>query len=100
METRLFINNEFVDALSGRKFAVVNPATEEEIAQVHEADVGDVNRAVAAAEEALPSWKAMAGFDRALLFYKLADLLEQYNSDLAKIEAVSMGRPVSTYSAF
>jgi acyl-CoA reductase-like NAD-dependent aldehyde dehydrogenase len=46
LETRLFINNEFVRAESGRTFATVNPATEEVICYVEEADVADVDKAV------------------------------------------------------
>lgn len=46
LETRLFINNEFVKAESGRTFATVNPATEEVICNVEEADAADVDKAV------------------------------------------------------
>ena len=37
--TKLFINNQWVDALSGKTFATLNPATEEEICQVHSASI-------------------------------------------------------------
>ena len=97
VETRLFIDNVFVPALNGRTFGVIDPATECEVAQVHEADVQDVDRAVAAAERALPAWREMGGFERATLFYRLADLLDEHNDQLARLEAVSMGRPVGTY---
>jgi hypothetical protein len=46
LETRLFINNEFVKSDSGKTFATVNPATEEVICSVHEADAADVDKAV------------------------------------------------------
>jgi hypothetical protein len=45
-ETRLFINNEFVNSVSGKTFDVVNPATEEVICAVQEADAADVDKAV------------------------------------------------------
>jgi acyl-CoA reductase-like NAD-dependent aldehyde dehydrogenase len=46
LETRLFINNEFVNSVSGKTFDTVNPATEEVICSVQEADAADVDKAV------------------------------------------------------
>jgi acyl-CoA reductase-like NAD-dependent aldehyde dehydrogenase len=46
LETRLFINNKFVNSESGKTFKTVNPATEEAICDVQEADKADVDRAV------------------------------------------------------
>ncbi|KIW17962.1 hypothetical protein PV08_05157 [Exophiala spinifera] len=98
METRLYINNEFVPSRSGQKFDVINPATEEVTASVFEADGADVDAAVQAAKAAFPSWSALGGFQRASYFYKLANLVESCNFDLAKLEAVSMGKPVGKYT--
>lgn len=97
IETRLFINNEFVNSSDGNTFQVINPATENVTASVQEAKEVDVERAVQAAEAAFPAWSAMGGFQRATYLYKLADLFEKNNDKLAYLEAVSMGRPVSTY---
>ncbi|KIX06712.1 uncharacterized protein Z518_04688 [Rhinocladiella mackenziei CBS 650.93] len=98
IETRLFINNEFVDSRSGKMFPVINPATEEVTAKVQEAGDADVELAVQAAEAAFPAWSELSGFQRATYFYKLADLYERNNDKLARLEAMSMGRPVSTYT--
>lgn len=57
---KLFINNAFVDAVNGKTFPVINPATEEVICHVSEAEAADVEKAIAAAEQALPAWKRMA----------------------------------------
>lgn len=46
IETRLFIDNEFVNSVSGKTFDTVNPATEEVICSVQEADREDVDLAV------------------------------------------------------
>lgn len=100
IETRLFINNEFVPSKSGTKFDVINPATEQVTTSVYEALAEDTNLAVKAAKTAFPAWAALSGFQRAAYFYKLADLLEQSNSELAKLEAVSMGKPVGVYSLY
>ncbi|KAF9886966.1 hypothetical protein FE257_010707 [Aspergillus nanangensis] len=97
IETRLFINNEFVPSTTGRTFPVINPATEEVTANVHEAGDEDVNLAVDAADAAFPAWSALSGFERAEYLYRLASLYEEHLPVLAELEARSMGRPVSTY---
>ena len=51
LETKLFINNEFVDSVSGKTFPTVNPATEEVICDVQEADAADVDKAVSCVSE-------------------------------------------------
>lgn len=98
IETRLFINNEFVKSKSGKTIPVINPATEHVSAEVEEASEAEVESAVLAAEAAFPAWSEISGFQRATYFYKLADLYEQNNDNLARLEAISMGRPISTYS--
>jgi aldehyde dehydrogenase (NAD+) len=50
-ETRLFINNEFVPSVLGKTFDTVNPATEQVICSVYEAEAADVDRAVSTVEE-------------------------------------------------
>ena len=50
--TKLFINNEFVDAISGKTFATIDPSDETEIAQIAEGDKADIEEAVRAAREA------------------------------------------------
>ncbi|KAH3940624.1 hypothetical protein HBH53_213410 [Parastagonospora nodorum] len=97
IETRLFINGSFVPSCRRETFAVINPATEQEVARVYEADASDVDLAVDAAEAAFPAWSDLGGFERARFFYRLADALELANSDLAALEAISMGRPVGQY---
>lgn len=62
IETRLFINNEFVEAKSGITFPVFNPTNGETVAYVHEASKEDVDDAVASAEAASPVWSALGGF--------------------------------------
>jgi aldehyde dehydrogenase (NAD+) len=100
IETRLFINGSFIPSQTGKKFPVINPATEKLTASVYEAEAVDVDLAVAAAQAAFPAWSEKGAWDRAQLFFKLATLLEAANSELARLEAVSMGRPVSQYGEF
>ncbi|KAJ5979047.1 hypothetical protein N7501_002389 [Penicillium viridicatum] len=91
----LFINNEFVAAKSGEKFATVNPANETEITSVYAAGEEDIDIAVKAARKALkdPSWKLLPATDRGVLLLKLADLIEQHKETLATIETWDNGKP-------
>lgn len=94
-ETRLFINNEFVKAKSGKQFATVNPATEETIAHVEEAGAADVDLAVQAANAAFPAWQATAYSKKRDLLYKLADLIDQNRDYLASLESLDNGKPLN-----
>ncbi|XP_075260622.1 aldehyde dehydrogenase, mitochondrial-like [Convolutriloba macropyga] len=93
---QLFINNEFVDAQSGKKMDVINPTTGDVICQVAEADEADVNIAVDAAVAAFDrkgAWRTMDASDRGLLLYRLADLMEKYHCELATLESMDNGKP-------
>jgi aldehyde dehydrogenase (NAD+) len=94
----LFINGEFVPSKLGRTFDVINLATEKVTASPYEATAEDVDLAVEAAKAALPALSETGGLARANFFYRLADLLEKTNIELGQLDAVSMGRPISTYS--
>lgn len=93
----LFIGGKFVDSVSGKTFAAINPATGETICQVAEADKADVDLAVAAARKALESapWKTMDAADRGLLLYKLADLVAKNAEELAALESLNCGKTIT-----
>jgi aldehyde dehydrogenase (NAD+) len=95
-KSKLLINNEWVDSVSGQKFITLNPATEEVICEVAAAGVIDVDLAVQAARKAFISgeWSRMSGGDRAALLHKLADLLEQHQTELAHLETLDNGKPL------
>lgn len=93
-----FINNEWVDAVSGKTFATLNPCTEEVICQVSEGDKADVDIAVKAAREAFKrgsAWRIMDASDRGKLLNKLADLMERDQKYLANLETLDNGKPVN-----
>ncbi|KAL7468460.1 hypothetical protein ACHAXS_008699 [Conticribra weissflogii] len=99
LETRLFINNEFVNSVSGKTFEVVNPANEEVICSVQEAGLEDVDKAVAAAKAAFAvgsPWRSLNGSDRRDLMLKLADLVERDRAFLEVLEAMDNGKPIGT----
>ncbi len=94
--TQLLINGKFQDAQSGRTFPTINPATEETIAQVAEADAPDIDAAVRAARTAYngKAWRAMSARDRAKLLWKVGDLIMKNLDELAKLETTDNGKPI------
>ena len=73
---QMFIDGDRTDAASGETMAVINPATEEEIAQVPKGDASDVDRAVAAARAAFESWSQSTPQDRSKALFAFADAIE------------------------
>jgi len=97
IETRLFINNEFINSVSGKTFESINPATEETICSVQEADAADVDIAVKAAKDAFAlgsPWRGMNGSARRDLLLKLADLIERDSVYLSNLESLDNGKPI------
>jgi aldehyde dehydrogenase (NAD+) len=91
---RLFIGNEFVAALDGGTVDVINPHDCSVIAAVAEARANDVDRAVDAADDALPAWRAMAAADRGRLLLRLADAIDSHGEELAELESRNTGHPL------
>ncbi|KAH6606101.1 aldh [Trichoderma cornu-damae] len=96
-ETRLFIDGEFVPSISGKTFPIYNPATEEKVTDVFEADAEDVEVAVSAAEKAFPAWRDLSSLDRINKCIKLAELVERDRLEMASLDAQSVGIPVASY---
>uniref|UniRef100_A0A672N9I1 10-formyltetrahydrofolate dehydrogenase n=1 Tax=Sinocyclocheilus grahami TaxID=75366 RepID=A0A672N9I1_SINGR len=90
---QLFINGEFVDAEEGKTYKTINPTDGQAICDVSLAQISDVEKAVAAAKEAFEEgeWGKMNPRDRGKLLYKLADLMEQHQEELATIETIDSG---------
>jgi acyl-CoA reductase-like NAD-dependent aldehyde dehydrogenase len=73
---------------------VVNPATEEPIAELAEAGVEEADAAVTRAREVFPAWRAVAPADRARLLRRLAMLVEEHGEELALLETRNVGKPI------
>ncbi|MFB9122945.1 aldehyde dehydrogenase family protein, partial [Paraburkholderia dipogonis] len=93
---RLLIGGRWVDAASGKTFETINPATEQLLCHVAEADHADVDAAVTAAREAFeaPSWSALSPHARTRALLKIADKIEQNIDELAAIESLDNGMPL------
>jgi len=96
-ETRLLINNEWVPSESGKTFSTFNPATGEELAQISEADAADVDKAVKVARNAFERgpWRKTNASERGRLLNRLADLVEQNADELAILETLDNGMPLT-----
>lgn len=95
----LLIGGEFVQPADGRTFDTVDPATGEKICDVAYAGPGDVDRAVESANAALRGkWGTWPAARREALMHKLADLIDQNGEELAQLEALDNGKPVSVAS--
>lgn len=97
LQTRLFINGEFVDARRGETFPTFNPATEERLADVAAAGPDDVDAAVRAARaqtEPSSDWQKMKPRDRAKILWRLADLLTARAAEIGRIETLDNGKPI------
>ena len=98
---RMLIDGEWVEARSGKTFAVWDPATGQQIATVAEADKADVDIAVAAARRAFEGgeWAKMKPTERAQLIWRLSDLMEAHADELAELESLDNGKPVTVARA-
>jgi acyl-CoA reductase-like NAD-dependent aldehyde dehydrogenase len=74
---------------------VLNPATEEPLAELESAGVEETDHAVAQAKAAFPAWRAVAPTDRARLLRRLATLVEEHHEELARIESRNVGKPIA-----
>ena len=92
----LFIDGRSRPALSGRSFETSNPATGEVLARVAQAGAEDIALAVASSRRAFEGdWGRMKPFDRQALMLKLADLVDQHFDELALLDTLDMGAPLS-----
>ena len=90
----LFIGGKFVRPHSKRRFPTVNPATEEVLAEVSEADEVDVDRGVAAAAGAFPSWSGLPPTRRARYIFRISRLIQERARELAVVETMDGGKPI------
>ncbi len=96
-QTTCFIDGKWIPAASGKTFETIHPATEEVICEVAEGDKADVDLAVKAARQAFETgpWSSMDARDRGILMNKLADLIESEADELAALETLDNGKPIS-----
>ncbi|GHC19938.1 aldehyde dehydrogenase [Aidingimonas halophila] len=97
-ETRAFINDAFVDASSGVTFETVNPATGDVLARVASCDAPEAEAAIRHARQAFNTgnWSRIAPSERKRALLRLADLMECHKHELALLDTLDMGKPVTS----
>ena len=97
LRTQAFIGGRQVDAADGRTFETINPATGAVLARVASCDAADVGRAVEAARRAFESgvWSRLAPAARKRHLIRLADLIDAHKDELACLESLDVGKPIS-----
>ncbi len=91
----LFINGKFEKPQSKKYFATINPATEEKLSMIAEANTADVNKAVVAARTAYDkTWKKMPPAERAKYIYRIARMIQERAREFAIIETLDGGKPI------
>jgi gamma-glutamyl-gamma-aminobutyraldehyde dehydrogenase len=95
--TKAFIDGAFRDAATGATFVSENPATGRPLTEVAAGDAEDVDRAVAAARRAFDDgrWSRRSPADRKVTLLRFADLLESNLEELAVLDAVEAGKPIT-----
>src|SRR5262245_40093745 len=87
----MLIGGKWMESASGRTFPAFDPAVGKSVASVSEGDAEDIDRAVKAARAAFETgpWGRMLPSERGKLLWKLADLIDKRNQDLAELEALN-----------
>ena len=95
LPARNLVDGEWLEAVEGETMPVLNPATEETIAEVPRGTKADVDRAVEAAKRALVAWRETTPAERSELLLELARLLAERTGDFARVESQNVGKPRS-----
>lgn len=96
LETQtLYIDGRHTPASGNETFDAVNPANGEVIASVQQATAADVDKAIDSAQRAQRQWAAMTGMERARILHKAVALLRERNDELAELETLNTGKPIS-----
>ncbi len=94
-EQQLYLDGRYQAARSGARFDSINPATGAVIARIQQADRDDVDRAVVAAAAGQRVWAGLTGMQRSRIMRRAVTLLRQRNDELARLETLDTGRPLS-----
>ncbi len=96
---KMFIDGKWVEADNGRTLGVINPATEEVIADIAYGGRAETRRALEAAHRALQGWMKLTSWDRAKILKKTADLMRDRADTIARTLTMEQGKPVAEAKA-
>ena len=89
-----FINGEYVPPVSGEYFCSIDPSTGQTFAEVARGNAEDIDRAVAAAHQALKSWREVEPSERGRILHRVASRILKEADDLARMESIDTGFPL------
>src|SRR5438876_7307916 len=96
---RMYMDGKWCEADGGRTLGVINPATEEVLAEIAYGARKDVRRAVEAAAKAMPAWMKLTAWDRAKVLKKTAELMRERADAIARTLTLEQGKPVAESKA-
>ena len=98
---KLLIGGKWMPAASGKSFASFNPATGEVLSKIAEGDREDIDRAVKSARAAFDTgpWCRMTASERGRAVWRLGDLIDKHNEELAQLESLDNGKPLAVARA-
>lgn len=92
----IYIGGKWISPAGGESISVVNPATEEPVANVRSAGIDDVDRAVRTAADAFSSWALTSVSDRVLMLERLAEIMRRRAEEITRTIVTEVGHPIST----
>jgi succinate-semialdehyde dehydrogenase/glutarate-semialdehyde dehydrogenase len=98
-QRKMYIDGKWCDAQNGRTLGVINPATEEVLAEVAYGSRADARRALEAAGRAMPGWMKLTSWDRAKVLKKTAELMRERADAIARTLTMEQGKPVAESKA-
>src|SRR5229473_6583557 len=91
---RMYIDGKWTAAENGRTLGVINPATEEVLAEIAFGGRAETRRALEAAQKAMPGWMKLTAWDRAKVLKKTADLMRERLDSIARTLTLEQGKPL------
>ena len=95
LKTQAWINGRWVEAGSGKRFAVINPATGGELQEVEDCGAPETREAIVAAHDALASWKRKTAKERSTVLKRWYELVMENQEDLAQLMTLEQGKILS-----
>ncbi len=92
---KMLIDGQWCDGQDGKVVGVVNPATEEIVADMAFGSRADTKRAIAAAAKAMVPWMKLTPYDRAKVLKKTADLMRERADAIARTLTMEQGKPLA-----
>lgn len=91
----MFVDGRWIGATGNRTIPVINPATEEKVADVAWGGRDETRRAIDAAARAMPAWSKLTAYDRAKVLKKTADLMRERADAIARTMTLEQGKPLA-----